>query len=188
VDCTALGLNNAPATPIFQPGHIVIQQIRHLSPSFNAALIGFVEAHRDDDADKNRLCPPNPYASSIEDWPRMMNRTWRTEARCFNEPDVTTWVAKSRLNLLRALPGHASEPSVQAAVKRYLTHVAAARAAQAAGGSGSPTLIPFVPNGSPTTPGEPPLTPPRAAYSMGGAAPSLAREGRTRRTRGSADR
>jgi hypothetical protein len=126
VDCTALGLNNAPATPIFQPGRIVIQQIRHLSPSFNAALIGFVEAHRDDDADKNRLCPPNPYASSIEDWPRMMSRTWRTEARWLNEPDVATWVAKSRLNLLRALPDHASETSLQAVVKRYLTHVATA--------------------------------------------------------------
>ena len=34
------------------------QQVRHLSPSFNAALVGFVEAHRDNDADKNRLCPP----------------------------------------------------------------------------------------------------------------------------------
>ena len=28
VDCTALGLNNAPATPIFQPGRIVLQQVR----------------------------------------------------------------------------------------------------------------------------------------------------------------
>ena len=126
VDCTALGLNNAPATPIFQPGRIVIQQVRHLSPSFNAALIGFVEAHRDNDADKNRLCPPNPYASTIEDWPRMMSRTWRTEARWYSEPDVSAWVAKSRLNLLRGLPDHTGEPSVQAAVKRYLTHVGTA--------------------------------------------------------------
>jgi hypothetical protein len=126
VDCTALGLNNAPATPIFQPGRIVIQQIRHLSPSFNAALIGLVEGRRDDDAEKNRLCPPNPYASSIEDWPRMMSRTWRTEARWLSEPDVSTWVTNSRLNLLGALPDHASEPSVQAVVKRYLTHVGAA--------------------------------------------------------------
>jgi hypothetical protein len=126
VDCTALGLNNAPATPIFQPGRIVIQQVRHLSPSFNAALVGFVEAHRDNDVDKNRLCPPNPYASSIEDWPRMISRTWRTEARWLSEPDVSAWVAKSRLNLLRALPDHAAEPSVQAVVKRYLTHVGAA--------------------------------------------------------------
>jgi NAD(P)-binding Rossmann-like domain len=126
VDCTALGLNNAPATPIFQPGRIVLQQVRQLSPSFNAALVGFVEAHRDDDADKNRLCPPNAYASSIEDWPRMMNRTWRTEARWLSEPDLSTWVANSRLNLLRALPDHAAEQSAQTAIKRYLTYVGAA--------------------------------------------------------------
>lgn len=43
-----------------------------------------------------------------------------------NEPDLSAWVAKSRLNLLRALPDHAAEPSVQTAVKRYLTHVRAA--------------------------------------------------------------
>jgi NAD(P)-binding Rossmann-like domain len=126
VDCTAVGLNNAPATPIFQPGRIVLQQVRHLSPCFNAALIGYVEAHRDDDVEKNRLCPPNPYASSIEDWPRMMSRTWRTEGRWLSEADVSAWVAQSRLNLLRALPDHASEPAVQIAVKRYLTHVTAA--------------------------------------------------------------
>ena len=45
VDCTALGLNTAPARPIFQRGRIVLQQVRHLSPSFNAGLVGFVEAH-----------------------------------------------------------------------------------------------------------------------------------------------
>jgi len=126
VDCTALGLNNAPATAIFQPGRIVLQQVRHLSPAFNAALAGFVEASRDDDVDKNRLCPPNPYPSTIEDWPRMMSRSWRTEGRWLSEPDVSAWVAASRLNLLRALPDHAAEPSVQPAVKRFLTHVNAA--------------------------------------------------------------
>ncbi len=126
VDCTALGLNNAPATAIFQPGRIVPQQVRYLSPTFNAALVGFVEANRDDDEDKNRLCPPNPYPSAIEDWPRMMSRTWRTEGRWLSEPDVSAWMAASRLNLLRALPDHAAEPSVQSAVNRFLTHVNAA--------------------------------------------------------------
>lgn len=126
VDCTALGLNNAPSTPIFQPGRIVLQQVRHLSPCFNAALVAFVEANRDDDVEKNRLCPPNPYPSGIEDWPRMMSRTWRTEGRWLSEPDLMAWVAESRLNLVRAVPDHASEPSVRGAVKRYLTHVGAA--------------------------------------------------------------
>jgi NAD(P)-binding Rossmann-like domain len=126
VDCTALGLRNAPATPIFQPGRIVLQQVRHNTPPFNAALVGFVEAQRDDDADKNQLCPPNPYASSIHDWPRMMSRTWRTERRWLSEPEVAAWLATSRLNLLRALPDHLAEPPVQMAVQRFLTHVGAA--------------------------------------------------------------
>ena len=30
IDCAALGLNNAPGTPIFQPDRIVLQQVRHL--------------------------------------------------------------------------------------------------------------------------------------------------------------
>ena len=123
VDCTAFGLNNAPAAPIFQPGRIVLQQVRHLSPCFNAALIGFVEAHRDDDPDKNRLCPPNPYPSTVADWPRLMSRTWRTEACWLSEPDVSAWVAQSRLNLLRGIPERMDEPAVQNAVRRYLTYV-----------------------------------------------------------------
>ncbi|HLY50123.1 MAG TPA: NAD(P)-binding protein [Solirubrobacteraceae bacterium] len=123
VDCTALGLSNAPATPIFQEQQIVLQQVRYLSPSFNAALIGFVEAHRDDDTDKNRLCPPHAYPSRPEDWPRMMCGTWTAEARWLSEPDLAAWMMKSRLNLMRGLPDHASEPRVQAAVKRYLAHV-----------------------------------------------------------------
>jgi hypothetical protein len=123
VDCTALGLRDAPATPIFQPDRIVLQQVRQNSPCFNAAVIGFIEAHRDDDAEKNRLCPPNPYARSVEDWPRLMGLTFETEFRWLGEPDLAAWVAQSRLNLLRALPEHAADPDVRPAVQRYLTHV-----------------------------------------------------------------
>ncbi len=126
VDCTARGLSDAPARPIFEAGRIVLQQVRHLSPCFNAALIGFLEAHAADDAEKNRLCPPNPYPASVGDWPRMMSRTWRTEARWLSEPDLSAWVASSRLHLLRALPDHITEPSVQAPLQLYLTHITAA--------------------------------------------------------------
>ena len=123
VDCTAIGLRDAAATPMFQPGRIVLQQVRQNSPSFNAALAGFVEAHWEDDEDKNRLLPPNPYPSSIEHWPQLMSRTWSTEYQWLNEPDVAAWVTQSRLNLLRALPDHAAEPAVQASLQRYLTNV-----------------------------------------------------------------
>lgn len=104
----------------------MLQQVRHNSPCFNAALIAFIEANREEDADRNRLCPSNPYATRVEDWPRMMGRTWKTEGRWLQEPDLIAWLSRTRLNLLGALPDHAEEPSVQAAMTRYLTNVAPA--------------------------------------------------------------
>ena len=126
VDCTAIGLRNAPATPLFQGDRIVLQQVRHNSPCFNAALVGFVEAHRDDEVAKNRLCPPNPYPAGMDDWPGMVTRTWTAEQRWLREPDLSAWIAQSRLNLLRGLPDRLAEPSVRGAVERFVTHVGAA--------------------------------------------------------------
>lgn len=123
VDCTAYGLRAAPPTPIFREDRVVLQQVRQNSPTFNAALVGFVEAHRDDDAERNRLCPPNPYASSIHDWPGMTRRTFEIEQRWLSEQDLSEWMAESRLNLLRGLPDHAAEPRVSAALQRFLTNV-----------------------------------------------------------------
>ena len=75
------------------------------------------------DAEKNRLCPPNPYPSSVDDWPRMVTTTWQAEQRWLSEPDLARWIASTRLNLLRALPDHLAEPAVQTAVQRYVTYV-----------------------------------------------------------------
>ncbi len=123
VDCTAYGLRAAPAVPVFQGNRIVIQQARQNSPTFNAALIAFVEAHRDDDTEQNRLCPPNPFPSSIDDWPGMTRRTFQVAQTWGQEPDISGWLAESRLNLLRGLPQHAAEPRVQAAFERFLTNI-----------------------------------------------------------------
>ncbi|HYH60399.1 MAG TPA: NAD(P)-binding protein [Solirubrobacterales bacterium] len=123
VDCTAHGLSGAPPVPVFQEGRIVLQQIRQNSPTFNSALIAFIEAHREDDVEKNRLCPPNPYPSSIGDWPGMSRRTWKVEQRWLREPDLAGWIAESRLNLLKGLPDHAADPAVKASLERFLTYV-----------------------------------------------------------------
>ena len=49
-----------------------------------------------------------------------------TTTSAWTEPNVAAWVATSRLNLIGALADHANKPSVQVAIKRYLTHVHAA--------------------------------------------------------------
>ena len=67
VDCTARGLGDAPDVPIFGQQIVLQPGVRRNSPTFNAAMIGFaVEGlRRDSDTEKNRLCPPNRYASSV---------------------------------------------------------------------------------------------------------------------------
>ena len=120
IDCSASGLTVAPPRPIFEPGRITLQQIRNCQPTFNAAMIAFVDATRNDDAEKNRLCPPNPYPSSALDWISTTYVSQRAEARWLREPDIAGWLERSRLNASRGIGEHISEPEVQAAFGRLI--------------------------------------------------------------------
>jgi NAD(P)-binding Rossmann-like domain len=126
VDCSARGLAPTAPVAIFDGATIRLQQIRHNSPTFNAALIAFLEGRRNDDSEKNRLAPPNPFASTPHDMAGMLSRTWKTERRWQAEPDLQSWVDASRLNLLRGLPRRMGDPVAKAAVVRFLTNVAPA--------------------------------------------------------------
>jgi hypothetical protein len=66
VDCTAAGLGCAPNRPVFETDRITPQYIQHGLAPFNAALIGWVEANRDDDTERNRMCPPNGFAPEAD--------------------------------------------------------------------------------------------------------------------------
>lgn len=123
VDASASGLRLVDPRPIFAPRRITLQQVRHKTPPFNAALVGWVEANRDDDEQKNRLCPPNPFTRSVDEWPRMVARTWSTEGGWRGESDLQAWVGSTRLNLMQALPQHLHEPRAVAALNKYAGHV-----------------------------------------------------------------
>lgn len=123
IDASATGLRDIAPRPIFSPGRITLQQVRHNSPPFNAALIAWVEAHRDDDDEKNRICPPNPYVREVAGWASMVARTWRTEGGWRTEPDLQAWAGSTRLNLMQALPEHFGDPRAQAAMARYADNV-----------------------------------------------------------------
>ena len=88
IDCSARGIPNQAAVPIFTDHLITLQQVRHGSPTFNAALIAFLEAHRDHDEERNRLAPPNPSPSKPADILMMLIRTWVAADRWRNEPDL----------------------------------------------------------------------------------------------------
>lgn len=123
VDCTAAGLRTARAHPIFEPHRITLQPVRIGNTCFNAALVGFVEASRDEDADKNRLCPPNPQPNAAADWISTTFISHRAQARWFAEADLRAWLNRSRLNMARGITDHRDDPRVQSALARLAENI-----------------------------------------------------------------
>ena len=66
VHCAADGLKQRPRRADLAPDVITLQPVRAGFPCFGAALVGYVEATRDDDAEKNRLCPPSSFGNSLD--------------------------------------------------------------------------------------------------------------------------
>ena len=122
VDCSAYGLRRSPAVPIFEPGRITPQPVRACQPTFNAALVGHVEACYDDDDTKNLLCPPNQYPNAASDWLRTTAISQHAENLWGVDADLSAWLDDARLNTARGLISHLGEPQMATAVTRMITH------------------------------------------------------------------
>jgi putative NAD(P)-binding protein len=118
VDCSAIGLSRAPARPVFEPGRITVQTVRTCQPCFSAALIGYLEATRDDLEDKNRLTPPNPTPDVPRDYLRGFAANLVVMAAWSAVPDVAAWIERSRLNMSKGIPDHREEPLMREAMGR----------------------------------------------------------------------
>ena len=112
------GLRRPPLVPLWEPDRIRLQTIRAGFPCFCAALAGYVEATRDDDRERNRLCPPNSYSDGLADWARMQARG-AMAARAYNgEPDIGTWANQCALNPAKIEPAQRDLPAVRQAAAR----------------------------------------------------------------------
>jgi hypothetical protein len=118
VHCAASGLQYPPLVPIWGPDRIRLQTIRPGFPCFNAALAGYVEATRDDDRDRNRLCPPNTLPDNPANWARMQVRGTLAMRAYGAEPDIAAWANGCALNPARVEPSQRDEPAVRAAMSR----------------------------------------------------------------------
>ncbi len=118
VHCAADGLKYPPLVPVWRPEKITLQPIRAGFPCFGAALVGYVEATREDADEKNRLCPPSPYGNSMAEWARM-NVLGTQAAMSFSaEPDIKEWADQVALNPARVPPGHPRTAGLDAALGR----------------------------------------------------------------------
>lgn len=126
VDCTASGFRWAPPRPIFEPGRITLQSLIGGFTTYNSALIGFIEANRSDDIERNRLCPPTPQLTVALDWVSMMRGFLRTAALHGAEPDLAAWTDRSRLSSSCGLSRHARDPRLSVALSRFAAAAAPA--------------------------------------------------------------
>lgn len=123
VDCSGAGLRIKPARPVFNGGLITLQQIRACQPAFSAALTGYVEATRDDDAQKNLICPANRYPDAAADWIPLTCTAQRAEIIWVTDPDLSAWMQRSRLNATCGIGDHQADPQMKSALARVFTNI-----------------------------------------------------------------
>jgi hypothetical protein len=121
VDCSACGIPQRPLKPIWADKRITLQMVRTCQPTFSAAIIAYVEAHFDEDQQKNGLCAPVPSPNLDTDWLRMLAVTMKNRYAWSQHKDIEQWLAKSRLDSFwassrRVLPEDSERMAV---LKRY---------------------------------------------------------------------
>jgi hypothetical protein len=144
VHCAADGLKYPPLVPIWRPDVITVQPVRSGFPCFGAAVIGYVEATRHDDDEKNRVCQPSPYPDSLAAWARMTLVGTRAGMSLAAEPDVRAWSDEVALNPARIPAGHPGSAALDDARERLAAHTrpGLARLAELIGTSGGPAPTP----------------------------------------------
>jgi hypothetical protein len=115
VDCTAAGVRPTVPRPVFEPGRITIQLVTIGVVPWAAATVGAVEALRDDDTDKNRLCPPLTFTGNIADTLAMAHAGMTGLIARSVERDLAAWNAGCRLDPARAAAERADDPDVASA-------------------------------------------------------------------------
>ena len=123
VHCAADGLKRPPRVPVWRPGAIPLQPIRDGFPFFGAALIGYVEASREDDEEKTRLCPPSSYGNSMTEWAQMNVLGARAAMSFGSEPDIKAWADRVALNPSRVPPEHGGSAELDDALGRLQAHM-----------------------------------------------------------------
>ncbi|RYU15087.1 NAD(P)-binding protein [Nocardioides iriomotensis] len=135
VHCAASGLQYPPLVPVWGREAITLQPIRSGFPCFGAALVGYAEATVDDDAEKNRLCPPSPLPDTPRDWARMQVLGARAAMSFTSDPGIKAWADGVPLNPARIPPDLEVSDELTSAMQRLGKHAGpgVARMAELAG-------------------------------------------------------
>lgn len=106
VDCTATAVKFTDSTTrvVFQGDQISLQALRAPLVATSAAVIAFVEANFDDEAEKNRLCAPVGLSDDPAQWIATFMANMMNMNIWINSPELRQWLANCRLNPARRMP------------------------------------------------------------------------------------
>jgi len=120
VHCASRGIPLTLPRPIFGEDTITPQAVSRMSPTFSAALAGYVESTDRSTGEKNALLAPNPYSDTPFDFLRAVLGGLRTEMGWLGAPDVQAWVDASRLNVLKDITSFADADRLADLQTRFL--------------------------------------------------------------------
>jgi hypothetical protein len=119
VHCAAHGLRLVPDVPIFAENKITLQAIRPGSTPFAAAITAYIEVTRNNDDEKNKLCPPNAFMDIPTDLIRNTLVGLNADYQWGKHPDIANWLQASRLNMVRGIAQQVNQPRVQQSMQRF---------------------------------------------------------------------
>jgi len=111
VDCTASALahNVNDLSPVFTPGRINLQMVRQFQPCFSSALIGYIEANVEDEAERRHMTGPTPMTDTVDDYLRGRINGIQNQSSWGSNKAVAQWMGRCRLdpgNVLHQIPRH----------------------------------------------------------------------------------
>ena len=98
IDCTATAVERRPVCPIFAGNRITLQMVRLPNPCLSAALAAYLEAHYQDETEKNRLCEPVPICDTPEEWPAAQFGNMKNQLAWSQEKPVRDFITNCRLD------------------------------------------------------------------------------------------
>lgn len=123
VDCTARGVPDTPAGPLFVPGAITLGYVTVGITPYSAATVAAVEATRQDDGTKNGLCPPLRWSGRTADLLELAHAGMTGLSARLAEPDLAAWTESCRLNPAAGGMAKGDDPAVSAALGMLVEHL-----------------------------------------------------------------
>lgn len=101
IDCTASAVPfeaRQRSGPLFRDGEIVLQPLHVPIVTFSAAMAAFIEAHFEDDNEKNLLASPGPLTDTPATFPYAQMISMMNRGAWSQKPEIMGFLARSRLD------------------------------------------------------------------------------------------